>query len=188
MRLIFFILFLFLSLEFSAQQSIELCDGESKTVTYFSTTTSDGLNYWYVNNTSYITNELTYTFSNVGTYNIVVRRENGPCYVEDSLQVIVTECPGIIYWVPNTFTPDGNEYNNEWGPVFTSGYNPYSFELIVLNRWGQTIWVSYDVESKWDGTYNNKMCQDGTYFWIISFGVEGTDEIKQIHGHLTIVR
>mgnify|MGYP002478033200 CR=1 FL=1 len=111
MRLILFILFLFFSLESSAQQSIELCAGESKIVTYFSTSTSDGTNSWYVNNTQYITNELTYTFSNTGTYNILVRRDNGPCYVEESLQVVVTDCPGTIYWVPNCFTPDGNEYN-----------------------------------------------------------------------------
>jgi len=188
MRLILFILFLFLSLESSAQQSIELCAGESKTVTYFSTSTSDGTNTWYVNNSQYITNELTYTFSNAGTYNVVVRRENGPCYVEESLQVVVTDCPGIIYWVPNCFTPDGNEYNQLFSPVMTEGYDINGFEFTIFNRWGNVVWESHDTNGKWDGTYNGKKCPDGVYIWKLEFNVFDNDSKILDHGHLTIIR
>jgi hypothetical protein len=84
MKIIFFISFLFMSLVTSAQQLIELCAGETKTVTYFSTSTGDGTTSWTVNGVTYNTEELTYTYSNEGTYNIVVKRENGPCYVEET--------------------------------------------------------------------------------------------------------
>jgi len=188
MRIFLFILFLFLSLESSAQQSIELCAGESKTVTYFSTSTSVGTNTWYVNSVPYVTEELTYTFSNSGIYNIVVRRENGPCYVEESIQVNVTDCPGIIYWVPNCFTPDGNESNQLFGPVMTEGYDINGFEFTVFNRWGNVVWESHDPNGKWDGTYNGKKCPDGVYIWLLKFNVFNNDSKILDHGHLTIIR
>ena len=115
----------------SAQQLIELCNGETRTVTYFSTATGDGTTSWSVNGLPFFSDELTYTFSNEGSYNIIVKRENGPCYVEQTLQVVVTECPGVIYWVPNCFTPDGNEQNQLFGPVMTEGYDINGFKFLI---------------------------------------------------------
>lgn len=188
MKITLFILFLLFSLVTSAQQFIELCAGETKTVTYSSTSTGDGSTIWYVNNNPYLGNELTYIFSQSGTYNITVRRENGPCYVEESLQVIVTECPGTIYWVPNCFTPDGNEFNQVFGPIMTEGYDINGFEFLVFNRWGNVVWESHDPNGRWDGTFDGKKCSDGVYTWKLTFNVFGNDSKITDHGHLTLIR
>ena len=177
-----------MSLVTSAQQVFELCAGETKTVTYYSTATGDGSNIWSVNGLPFFSDELTYTFSNEGTYNIVVKRENGPCYVEQTLQVIVTECPGVIYWVPNCFTPDGNEANQLFGPVMSDGYDINGFEFLIFNRWGNLVWESHDPNGKWDGTYGGIKCSDGVYIWKIQFNVFGDDGKISDHGHLTIIR
>lgn len=179
---------MFMSLVTSAQQVFELCAGETKTVTYYSTATGDGSNIWSVNGLPFFSDELTYTFSNEGTYNIVVKRENGPCYVEQTLQVIVTECPGVIYWVPNCFTPDGNEANQLFGPVMSDGYDINGFEFLIFNRWGNLVWESHDPNGKWDGTYGGIKCSDGVYIWKIQFNVFGDDGKISDHGHLTIIR
>ena len=172
----------------SAQQTFELCVGETKTVTYFSTATGDGTNTWTVNGLPYFSDELTYTYSNQGIYNIVLRRENGPCYVEESIQVVVSECPGTLYWVPNSFTPDGNEHNQLFGPIITEGIDINGFIFTIYNRWGQIIWETHDLDGRWDGTYNGKMCQDGIYTWKIVFNVLGNDEKIQNTGHLSIIK
>ena len=177
-----------MSLVTSAQQVFELCAGETKTVTYYSTATGDGSNIWSVNGLPFFSDELTYTFSNEGTYNIVVKRENGPCYVEQTLQVIVSECPGVIYWVPNCFTPDGNEANQLFGPVMSDGYDINGFEFLIFNRWGNVVWESHDPNGKWDGTYGGIKCSDGVYIWKIQFNVFGDDGKISDHGHLTIIR
>jgi len=179
---------MFMSLVTSAQQVFELCAGETKTVTYYSTATGDGSNIWSVNGLPFFSDELTYTFSNEGTYNIVVKRENGPCYVEQTLQVIVSECPGVIYWVPNCFTPDGNEANQLFGPVMSDGYDINGFEFLIFNRWGNVVWESHDPNGKWDGTYGGIKCSDGVYIWKIRFNVFGDDGKISDHGHLTIIR
>ena len=118
MKLILFVYFFCLSLVTYSQHMFELCDGESKTVTYTSNYGGDGVNTWTVNGIVYAMEDLTYTFTQTGTYNIVLRRENVICYVEESIQVVVNDCPGVIYWVPNCFTPDGNENNQLYGPEF----------------------------------------------------------------------
>jgi gliding motility-associated-like protein len=60
--------------------------------------------------------------------------------------------------------------------------------LLVFNRWGNIIWESKDPEGKWDGTYGNKPCPDGVYPWKIVFSVGNTDEKKEIHGFITLIR
>ena len=188
MKLILFVYFFCLSLVTHSQHMFELCDGESKTVTYTSNYGGDGVNTWTVNGIVYAMEDLTYTFTQTGTYNIVLRRENVICYVEESIQVVVNDCPGVTYWVPNCFTPDGNENNQLYGPVMVNGYDINGFEFLVFNRWGQIVWESNDPNGRWDGTFNNKMCLDGVYTWKINFGVKNTDERKEIHGFVTIIR
>jgi len=188
MRISLFILFLLVSLVSSAQQLIELCAGESKTVTYFSTSTSDGTNTWTVNGLPYFSEELTYTFSDEGTYNIVLKRENGPCYVEETFQVVISECPSVTYWVPNTFTPDGDEHNQLFGPIMTEGFDVDNFTFLIFNRWGEIIWESHDPNGKWDGSYGGNICQDGIYSWKIQFNVFGNDGRIDDNGHVVILR
>jgi gliding motility-associated-like protein len=188
MKYIIFIIFFSMSLLTLAQQTFELCAGESKTVVYSSISGGDGSNVWSVNGYPYPTEELTYTFEQPGNYNIVLRRENGPCYVDQTLQVVVTECPGTIYWVPNCFTPDGNEHNQLFGPVMTEGFDINDFQFLIFNRWGEVVWESHETNSKWDGTYQGKMCTDGVYIWKLKFNVFGNDGKIEAHGHLTIIR
>lgn len=188
MKYILFISLLFFSLVTSAQEIIELCAGETKIVNYYATSTGEGTNTWYVNNIPYNTDELTMTYSNAGTYNIVLRRENGPCYVEQSLQVVVTECPGISYYIPNSFTPDDNEHNQLFGPIMTEGYDVDGFIFSIYNRWGEKIWESNDPNGKWDGTYNGIMCQDGVYTWKLLFNVFGNDGKIKDTGFVTLIR
>lgn len=179
---------MFMSLVTSAQQVFELCAGETKTVTYYSTSTGDGTNTWTVNGLPYFGEELTYTYDNEGVYNIVLRRENGPCYVEEALQVVISECPGTIYWVPNCFTPDGNELNQLFGPIMTEGYDINGFEFIIFNRWGNIVWESNDPNGRWDGTFQGKKCSDGVYTWRLVFNLFGNDKKITNHGHLTLLK
>jgi len=185
----FIILFyLFASLFCYSQQNLELCGDESKTFTYYSQSNSIGNNSWYVNGIFYNTEELTYTFSEQGTYNIIVIRENGPCYTEQSFQVIVTKCPGVIYYIPNSFTPDSDEHNQVFGPVMSEGFDIDGFSFMVFNRWGEIIWESQDPLGKWDGTYNGEKCQDGVYSWKIKFNISGNDGKIENYGHVVLIK
>ena len=60
--------------------------------------------------------------------------------------------------------------------------------MVVYNRWGEPVWETYDAKSKWDGTYNNLKCPDGMYTWVMRFGSPKSDEIKEYHGYIQILR
>ena len=93
-----------------------------------------------------------------------------------------------IYYVPNSFTPDGDEHNNTFHPVFTSGYDPMQFEMVIYNRWGQELIRSYDPNEYWDGTYNGVMCTEGVYVWKITYVVPDSNESKIISGQINLIR
>ena len=167
----------------------EICEGDTISDIFGSVVSNNGFNQWVVFGDTLLGSNISLTWGQEGTFNFEVTRWENGC--ESYPQIFTTTielCPQELIFIPNTFTPDGDENNNEWAPVFTSGFDPYRFELLVFNRWGQIIWESHNPQSKWDGTYNNSKCQDGVYFWTVTYGVEDTDERKQIQGHLTIIR
>jgi len=108
----------------------------------------------------------------------------------DSSNMIIYFKEDAIFYVPNSFTPDQDEFNQTWGPVFTKGYDPFNFDLFIFNRWGELIWESHDATARWDGTYgpNRIHCPDGVYSWKINYKSKDTDEKIKISGHLTLIR
>jgi len=118
---------------------------------------------------------------------------NAGCVGYDTVVVTVLETCEIedelVFWVPNTFTPDNDQFNQSWNVVFYSGYDPFAFELYVFNRWGELIWESHDVNIGWDGTYfNGRKCPDGVYTWKIKFKRLQNDEKQTAVGHVTLIR
>ena len=93
---------------------------------------------------------------------------------------------------PNTFTPDDDNFNQTFQPIFTSGFDPYDYTLLIFNRWGEIIFESHDAKVGWNGSYGSggeiEMVQDGVYTWKIEFKVTRNDERKVAIGHVNILR
>jgi gliding motility-associated-like protein len=102
---------------------------------------------------------------------------------------ITYEISPLIY-VPNTFTPDGDNYNQVFTPVFTTGYDPYNFEMLIFNRWGELIFESHDASIGWDGSYgtNGNDVQDGVYTWKITYKNPQNDKRQILVGHVTLIK
>lgn len=95
--------------------------------------------------------------------------------------------PEILIYAPNTFTPDDDEFNQDW-IVYMEGVDIYDWELTLYNRWGQIIWESRDIEVPWDGTYNGLRVPDGTYPWTIRTRNVLNDEKVEFRGHVNVIR
>lgn len=105
--------------------------------------------------------------------------ENG-CSASDSVHIYYDP---IIY-VPNTFTPNEDEFN---GSFLALGGNINTFEMLIFDRWGELIFTSTDLEIGWDGTYEGAKCQDGTYVWKIKLTDFYDKEYKYV-GHINLIR
>ena len=95
--------------------------------------------------------------------------------------------PEVLIYAPNTFTPDGDEFNQGWR-VFMEGVDVYDFELLIFNRWGETIWESHDMTVPWDGTYNGKIVPEGTYQWVIRASDLLNDNKYVYDGHINLLK
>jgi gliding motility-associated-like protein len=168
---------------------IELCDGDSINRIYSVASIFMGYNDWTVlGNTTQSTN-LSQTWNQLGIYTIsVIRYSNGCPSEPQTTTVNLVECPRELIYIPNAFTPDGNEFNNVWMPVFTSGYDEYDYNLVIYNRWGEVIFESNKANVGWDGTYNNSMCSVGIYAWRITYGNKKDDSKKVITGNINLIR
>jgi gliding motility-associated-like protein len=167
----------------------EICDGDSLSITFSATSNLPGYNEWTVLSNQYETENYTMTFDNEGMFIISVVNYSNGCVSNPQQTVITIElCPNELFYIPNAFTPDGNEINNTFKPVITSGVDLFNYSFYIYNRWGQVIWESYNPNVGWDGTFNNIMCQDGIYTWKLKFKTPKTDEIKEFMGSLTLMR
>ena len=131
-------------------------------------------------------NPVTFPFDQPGDYPITLTVENA-AGCEDSITFSVSIISDVLIFAPNAFTPDGDEFNQNW-TIYMSGIDVFDFELVLYNRWGEIVWESHDVSVGWDGTYNGKPVQDGTYTWFVKCADLTNDNKYEFHGHVNVIQ
>lgn len=107
-----------------------------------------------------------FDFSSGGDYNVtlIATNANG---CSDTLSQIITISPLQVLYIPKAFTPDNNGLNEVFKPLGVIS-SKYAYKLTVLNRWGQEIFTTLDIDKGWDGTYkSNETCPIDTYIYRI---------------------
>ncbi|MFT6246375.1 MAG: gliding motility-associated-like protein [Crocinitomicaceae bacterium] len=154
----------------------------------FTNTTTGGVNYvWDFGDDTDLSTSMNPSHEFPGDQTsgyIVTLYAYSPIGCIDSTTSIIQVNEEVIYYIPNTFTPDGDEFNQLFQPIFTAGYDPYDFNMQIFNRWGEVIYETNDDTVGWDGTYNGKTVQDGIYTWKIEFKTISSDERIMINGHV----
>ena len=121
-----------------------------------------------------------YTYSEVGNYIIQLNLVN-EFGCENVLYREINPVGSIPFYAPNAFTPDGDELNETFIPQLGCSDD---FEFWVMNRWGEVIFYSNDINVGWDGTYNKQRCPLGVYTWKARYNGAKTNEIKLGEVHL----
>lgn len=108
----------------------------------------------------------------------------------DTAQYFIGYDPGLVYYIPNSFTPDGDMNNQVFNPVFTSGIDIYHYTMYIYNRWGEIIFESNDPNIGWDGSYGveGKDAEVGVYTYQLFIKIPTFDERKMILGHVNLIR
>ena len=71
-------------------------------------------------------------------------------------------------FVPNAFSPNGDNTNDSWNIPALAAYN--YFDVSVYNRWGQLVFHTRNVMKPWDGTFKGKPLPMGSYNYFIDLG------------------
>ena len=94
----------------------------------------------------------------------------------------------LFLFVPNAIILDGFSPNNVFKPV-TNYFHPDWYQLFIFNRWGEKIFSTTDVDQGWDGTYQDKIVQDGVYVWkIVGAPLDNEADLREYHGHVTVIK
>lgn len=174
---------------FSARPQTLIVDRESLVNFTNSSTNANEYTWVFEDGTEQYSENASFDFKGYepGSYSVHLFATNeGLCF--DSTFIVIRIKEDVIFYVPNTFTPDGDEFNQLFRPVITSGIDIYNFNFKIYNRWGEVVWESKDPSVGWDGTYNTRPIQQGTYTWSMEFKLIDIDERIHVNGHLNLIR
>ncbi len=126
---------------------------------------------------------LNHTYADSGRYTAYVVSVNAlGCRDTQRIEVFID--PLTTIYVPNAFTPNGDQHN----PTFRAyGINVKNFELMIFDRWGQLFFDSHDITTGWDGTMNGHPCPQDVYVWRITYKDLDRKPVTLI-GHVTLLK
>ena len=129
-----------------------------------------------------------FNVSDNGYQVVLTAYNNEGCSDTYSISLVSNEV-GTVF-VPNTFTPDGDEHNQEFAPTTIPGLKLFSYSMKIYNRWGEQVFESNNINFGWDGTYGPgaKQAQEGVYIWKITYHDQNSNERKEMTGHVTLLR
>ena len=127
---------------------------------------------------------ISYEYLSPGTYNISVSLFNYFCnnvVTETKVAEFIElgETSGII---PNVFTPNGDNWNDEL--VFVGVDHTQSYSIRIFNRWGRLVFESTDATKNWKGTDDS----EGTYFYELRYTDICSNLEKLKTGTVTLLR
>ncbi|GAA4456957.1 gliding motility-associated C-terminal domain-containing protein [Rurimicrobium arvi] len=113
---------------------------------------------------------------------VIGRSELSGCIGTDSIMIAVT--PSVL--TPNAFTPNGDGLNDRFRPV-ASGYI-FVRQFEVYNRYGQMVYAASGSHiDGWDGTFNGKPMELGTYYYLINIETAENKTIM-LKGDVILIR
>jgi gliding motility-associated-like protein len=120
-------------------------------------------------------------------YILKVTSSNG-CFGYDTVSVKLICSESRIY-IPNAFTPDNNGRNDRFK---IAGYGVKLVKYLkIYNRWGNLVFERTnfrldDVNGSWDGTFNGKPVDTGTYVYVTEMSCNEQSFTKR--GTVNVIR
>lgn len=120
-----------------------------------------------------------------GMYYVKATSKYG-CYAVASIGAIVKPPPPPVISGSNTFTPNNDGVNDEF-KVSITGFGAFK-SLKIYNRYGKMVFMSTNINTPWDGTFDGKPVPVGTYYWVFE-GINTYDR-SAVHeaGDISLVR
>lgn len=88
-------------------------------------------------------------------------------------------------YLPNAFTPNGDDINDTWPGLVDRNIPEQGFEIRLFDRWGHLVWTTNDPQGAWDGA----SLPTGVYGYTMRMQdpCKPTDDIER-NGFVTLFR
>jgi gliding motility-associated-like protein len=87
--------------------------------------------------------------------------------------------------IPSAFSPNSDGLNDVFQPL-GNHFNIQSFK--VFDRWGEVVFSGYNNNAGWNGTYNGKVEDIGSYFYSIKYSCLESGNTIERKGDVTLIR
>ena len=122
-------------------------------------------------------------YTDTGTYYVQLTViSNYGCSASTTQPIYIS--PEHMIYVPNAFTPNGDNVNDVFLP---QGEGITEYALYIFNRWGEEIFSTDDIYQGWDGTKGSVELQQDVYVWKIELR-NHKGEPKRLAGIVSLIR
>lgn len=108
--------------------------------------------------------------------------KNG-CIASDTIAVVFTGQSEVK--VPNAFSPNGDQINDQIRPLIVCNF--ILKEFAIYSRWGELLYRTNDGNKGWDGTFNGQKMNSDVYYYYVK-GVDHTDKEVLFKGDIMLLR
>jgi gliding motility-associated-like protein len=100
-------------------------------------------------------------YADTGYYWVTLNIEN-EYSCTDSTAKLIRINPIYAIWIPNAFTPNGDNTNDYF---FVDGYGIKELQVQIFDRWGVQLYNGEGLDQSWDGIYKGKLVQLDAYVY-----------------------
>ena len=124
------------------------------------------------------------TTTEPGTYQVTLY--NGFTCILDRVQVL-DDCRPVIY-APTAFTPNEDNLNDTFSVI--PNPNIIDFKILIVNKWGEVIFRSDDINFEWDGRLEGTLLPPGTYTYRMRFQstIDSSVGVQDQYGTVMLIR
>jgi gliding motility-associated-like protein len=109
------------------------------------------------------------------------------CFV-DTFYFQFTVLDELLFWMPNSFTPNSDGVNDYFFPEITRAKSD-GYQFMIFNRNGQLIWETNDINEKWNGAFEESSFYGSTQMYVWKVRVQNLrSEFQEFSGHVTLLR
>lgn len=145
------------------------------TVNFHDQSSSDVTNWnWSIGENGIILYEQNpeYIYTETDSHLVVLVVNNNIGCVDTSTQwVVIHEIPTL--YIPNTFTPNGDNVNDLY---FVYGKEIAFLYIQIFDRWNNEVHTANTLFQGWNGTFNNKLCPSGVYVLKVNYSYTNAPE------------
>ena len=115
--------------------------------------------YWWYSVSDSLLSENEYLVADSSLITYIIVEDDKGC-IGSSENAIVNYIPRVELYIPNTFTPNGDEHNDL---LVTIGNKIEIFNMIMTNRWGDVVYTTNNINKYWDGKFKGVAVAQGVY-------------------------
>lgn len=94
------------------------------------------------------------------------------------LRAQINPC-GCEITFPNVFTPNEDGVNDKFQPYIVCDQIIRDYRMIIYDRWGETVFETFEYKDSWDGTINGFPMATGVFvYWVQYEIVEGDNALS----------